>query len=74
MMCAAGVQAALIRRAKEGGSYRITVTLAQVTTFEMSLGLNDKAQLLDIGALGPEHQIQPLADLIPGAWSSRGPC
>lgn len=24
----------------------------------MSLGLNDKAQLLDIDALGPEHQIQ----------------
>ena len=59
MMCAAAVQAALIRRAKEGGSYRITVTLAQVTTFEVSLGLNDKAQLLDIGALGPQHQIQP---------------
>lgn len=52
MLAAAGVQAALIRRAKEGGSYRITVTLAQVTTFEMSLGLNDKAQLLDITALG----------------------
>ncbi|HEX6555405.1 MAG TPA: CoA transferase, partial [Ktedonobacteraceae bacterium] len=40
MLTAAAVQAALIRRAKEGGSYRITVTLAQVTTFEMSLGLN----------------------------------
>jgi hypothetical protein len=35
------------------------VTLAQTTTFELSLGLNDKAQLLDIAALGPEHQIQP---------------
>ncbi len=53
MLTAAAVQAALIRRAKEGGSYRITVTLAQVTTFEMSLGLNDKAQLLDLEALGP---------------------
>jgi crotonobetainyl-CoA:carnitine CoA-transferase CaiB-like acyl-CoA transferase len=59
MLTAAAVQAALIRRAKEGGSYRITITLAQVTTFEMSLGLNDKAQLLEIEALGPEHQIQP---------------
>jgi crotonobetainyl-CoA:carnitine CoA-transferase CaiB-like acyl-CoA transferase len=58
MLTAAAVQAALIRRAKEGGSYRITVTLAQVTTFEMSLGLNDKAQLLNIDALGPEHRIQ----------------
>jgi crotonobetainyl-CoA:carnitine CoA-transferase CaiB-like acyl-CoA transferase len=58
MLTAAGVQAALIRRAKEGGSYRVTVTLAQTATFEMSLGLNDKAQLLDIESLGPEHQIQ----------------
>jgi crotonobetainyl-CoA:carnitine CoA-transferase CaiB-like acyl-CoA transferase len=58
MLAAAGVQAALIRRAKEGGSYRVTATLAQTATFEMSLGLNDKEQLLDIAALGPEHQIQ----------------
>jgi crotonobetainyl-CoA:carnitine CoA-transferase CaiB-like acyl-CoA transferase len=58
MLTAAAVQAALIRRAKEGGSYRITVTLAQVTTFEMSLGLNNKRQLLDLEALGPEHEIQ----------------
>jgi hypothetical protein len=58
MLTAAGIQAALIRRAMEGGSYRITVTLAQVTTFEMSLGFNNKAQLLDLESLGPEHQIQ----------------
>ena len=58
MLAAAGAQAVLIRRAKEGGSYRVTVTLAQTTTFEMSLGLNDKAQLQDNEALGPEHQIQ----------------
>jgi crotonobetainyl-CoA:carnitine CoA-transferase CaiB-like acyl-CoA transferase len=58
MLTAAGVLAALIRRAKEGGSYRITVTLAQVATFEMSMGLNDKAQLLAIDELGPEHRIQ----------------
>jgi len=58
MLAAAGVQAALLRRAKEGGSYRVTVTLAQTTTFELSLGLNDKAQLLTIDELGPEHQIQ----------------
>jgi crotonobetainyl-CoA:carnitine CoA-transferase CaiB-like acyl-CoA transferase len=58
MLAAAGVQAALIRRAREGGSYRVTVTLAQTTTFEMSTGLNDKAQLDAIDRLGPEHQIQ----------------
>jgi crotonobetainyl-CoA:carnitine CoA-transferase CaiB-like acyl-CoA transferase len=58
MMASAGVQAALIRRAKEGGSYRVTVTLTQTTMFEMSLGLNDKAKLDHIADLGPEHQIQ----------------
>lgn len=36
MIVAAGVQAALIRRAKEGGSYRVTVTLAQATTGEFT--------------------------------------
>ena len=58
MLTAAGVQAALVRRAKEGGSYRVTATLAQTATFELSPGLNDKAQLLDIESLGPEHEIQ----------------
>jgi crotonobetainyl-CoA:carnitine CoA-transferase CaiB-like acyl-CoA transferase len=58
ILATAGVQAALLRRAAEGGSYRVTVTLAQTTTFELSLGLNDKAQLLALDELGPEHQIQ----------------
>jgi crotonobetainyl-CoA:carnitine CoA-transferase CaiB-like acyl-CoA transferase len=58
MLTAAGIEAALIRRAREGGSYRVTVTLAQTTTFEMSLGLNNKADLAAIDALGPDHQIQ----------------
>jgi crotonobetainyl-CoA:carnitine CoA-transferase CaiB-like acyl-CoA transferase len=58
LLAAAGAQAALIRRAKEGGSYRVTVTLTQATMFELGLGLNDKAQLGHIADLGPEHQIQ----------------
>jgi crotonobetainyl-CoA:carnitine CoA-transferase CaiB-like acyl-CoA transferase len=58
MLTAAAIEAALIRRAREGGSYRVTVTLAQTTTFEMSLGLNDKADLAAIDTLGPDHQIQ----------------
>ena len=58
MLVAAGVQAALIRRAREGGSYRVTVSLAQTTTFEMSTGFNDKAQLDAIDTLGAGHQIQ----------------
>ncbi|MHB8233745.1 MAG: CoA transferase, partial [Solirubrobacteraceae bacterium] len=58
MLATAGVQAALLRRATEGGSYCVTVTLAQTTSFELSLGLNDKAQLLALDELGAEHQIQ----------------
>jgi crotonobetainyl-CoA:carnitine CoA-transferase CaiB-like acyl-CoA transferase len=58
MLAAAGVQAALLRRAKEGGSYRVTVTLAQTVQFELSLGLNDKATLGNIAEMGPDHQIQ----------------
>lgn len=56
MIAAAGVQA-VVRRAAEGDSHGVTVTLAQASTFEMSLGLNAKAQLMDIDELGPEHQI-----------------
>ena len=53
---AIGAQAALIRRAKEGGSYRVRVTLAQCATFMLSLGLVDKNMLLDLKSLGEEHQ------------------
>jgi crotonobetainyl-CoA:carnitine CoA-transferase CaiB-like acyl-CoA transferase len=59
MLTAAAIEAVLVRRAREGGSYRVTVTLAQTTTFEMSLGLSDKAELAAIDTLGPDHQIQP---------------
>jgi crotonobetainyl-CoA:carnitine CoA-transferase CaiB-like acyl-CoA transferase len=53
---AIGAQAALIRRAKEGGSYRVRVTLAQCATFMLSMGLIDKNVLLDLKSLGEEHQ------------------
>src|SRR4029077_8986610 len=39
---AAGVQAALIRRAKEGGSYHVRVNLARCAMWFMSLGKFDK--------------------------------
>jgi crotonobetainyl-CoA:carnitine CoA-transferase CaiB-like acyl-CoA transferase len=58
MLLTAGIQAALIRRITEGGSYRVTATLAGTTGFEMGLGLNEKAQLAALDSLGPEHQIQ----------------
>lgn len=51
-----GVQAALLRRAVEGGSYRVTVTLSQTIMFEQALGLVENGVLLDLDNLGPEHQ------------------
>jgi crotonobetainyl-CoA:carnitine CoA-transferase CaiB-like acyl-CoA transferase len=55
-MLAVGLQAALLRRAKEGGSYRVSVSLAQGATWLMSLGLIPKSDLLDIPSMGPDHQ------------------
>ena len=55
-MAAIGIQAALLRRAREGGSYKVSVSLAQGATWLMSLGLIPKTDLLDIESLGPEHQ------------------
>jgi crotonobetainyl-CoA:carnitine CoA-transferase CaiB-like acyl-CoA transferase len=54
---AIGIKAALLRRAKEGGSYRVRVTLSQCTQYIMSLGLNDKRVIEDLENLGEEHQI-----------------
>ena len=53
---AIGAQAALIRRAKEGGSYRVNVTLGQCATWLLGLGVVDKDVLLDMKGLGKEHQ------------------
>lgn len=53
---AIGVQAALLRRAAEGGSYKVTVTLAQTIMLEQALGLVDNDTLLNLANLGPEHQ------------------
>ena len=43
-----GVQSALMRRATEGGSYRVTVTLTQTVMFELALGLVYNNTLLDL--------------------------
>ena len=51
-----GAQAALMRRATEGGSYKVTVTLTQTVMFELALGLVDKNTLLDLDSMGEEHQ------------------
>ncbi|PHS35872.1 MAG: hypothetical protein COB07_12870 [Sulfurovum sp.] len=55
-MLAIGIQAALLRRAKEGGSYKVSVSLAQGATWLMSLGLIPKKDLIDFDKKGPEHQ------------------
>merc|ERR1712238_115553 len=54
-----GAQAALMRRATEGGSYKVTVTLTQTVMFELALGLVKKDMLVELDKLGPEHA--PLA-------------
>ncbi len=51
-----GVQAALLRSATEGGSYKVTVTLTQTVMLEQALGLLDSSALLNLADLGPEHQ------------------
>ena len=55
-MATMGTQAALIRRAKEGGSYKVTCTLSQTAMYMLSLGLVDKNTLLDLENMGEEHQ------------------
>jgi crotonobetainyl-CoA:carnitine CoA-transferase CaiB-like acyl-CoA transferase len=55
-----GVQAALLRRASEGGSYKVSVTLTQTVMLEQALGLIDGGTLLNLADLGPDHQpLQP---------------
>jgi len=51
---AAGIQAALIRRAKEGGSYHVRVNLARCAMWFMSLGMFDKNAP---APTGEQHQL-----------------
>ncbi|HEY1782350.1 MAG TPA: CoA transferase [Roseiarcus sp.] len=57
---AAGILAALRRRAKEGGSYHVRVTLARAAMWFMSLGQFDS---LEFDYLAPEHRMIPLRTL-----------
>ena len=54
---AIGAKAALLRRATEGGSYVVRVTLTQCVQYMTSLGFNDKRVIEDYENLGEEHQI-----------------
>jgi crotonobetainyl-CoA:carnitine CoA-transferase CaiB-like acyl-CoA transferase len=62
---AAGIQAALIRRAKEGGSYHVRVNLARAAMFFMSLGTFDKNAS---APAGEQHQI-----LVPDTITAQTP-
>jgi crotonobetainyl-CoA:carnitine CoA-transferase CaiB-like acyl-CoA transferase len=54
---AIGAKAALLRRAKEGGSYTVRVSLTQCVQYMTSLGFNDKRMIENLADLGEEHQI-----------------
>jgi crotonobetainyl-CoA:carnitine CoA-transferase CaiB-like acyl-CoA transferase len=55
-LATAGAKIALMRRATEGGSYRVSVNLSQTAMFMLSLGLIEKRALLDLRNLGEEHR------------------
>jgi crotonobetainyl-CoA:carnitine CoA-transferase CaiB-like acyl-CoA transferase len=54
---AIGIKAALLRRATEGGSYVVRVTLSQTVMYMASLGFIDKRIIDDYENLGEQHQI-----------------
>jgi crotonobetainyl-CoA:carnitine CoA-transferase CaiB-like acyl-CoA transferase len=54
---AIGVKEALLRRAKEGDSYSVRITLSQCVQYMIGLGFNDKRQVEVLETLGEEHQI-----------------
>ena len=54
---AIGAKTALLRRAREGGSYSVRVTLSQCVQYIISLGFNDKRVIEELESLGEEHQI-----------------
>ena len=57
---AAGIIAALRRRAKEGGTYHVRIVLARAAMWFMSLGQFDS---LDFDETLPEHRMIPLRTL-----------
>ncbi|SDP39533.1 CoA transferase [Phyllobacterium sp. OV277] len=58
-LAAIGVQAALLRRAREGGSYRVSVNLAQTIMLEQAIGLIDTDTLMKLDTLGDDHKPLP---------------
>jgi crotonobetainyl-CoA:carnitine CoA-transferase CaiB-like acyl-CoA transferase len=67
-----GTIAALMRRATEGGSYRITLNLTRIATWILSLGLVDRTHAHDT-ALAPDPG-SPHAYLDPDTFTADTPC
>jgi crotonobetainyl-CoA:carnitine CoA-transferase CaiB-like acyl-CoA transferase len=57
---AAGATAALVRRAREGGSHRVSVSLARTGMFVTSLGQVDPA----LAGVTPEHELREPASVL----------
>lgn len=58
-LAAIGIQAALMRRAREGGSYRVSVNLAQTIMLEQAIGFVDTDTLMKYDELGDDHKPLP---------------
>ncbi|MGD6755360.1 CoA transferase [Streptomyces sp. BH105] len=54
-LMAAGVSEALARRAREGGSYRVHVSLTRAALWILSLGIFDKAYAKETAGTGERH-------------------
>ena len=63
-----GILAALRRRAVEGGSYRVTVSLTRIVLWLLSLGIFDKAYAQATAGSSDEH-----ADIAPDLFTAETP-
>ncbi|MFC5724234.1 CoA transferase [Streptomyces gamaensis] len=64
-----GIIAALLRRATEGGSYRVHVSLTRVALWILSLGVLDKDYARELAGTGEQH-----AYLDPDTFTADTPC
>ncbi|MFH8735356.1 MULTISPECIES: CoA transferase [unclassified Streptomyces] len=67
-----GAVAALMRRATDGGSYRVTLNLTRIATWILSLGVFDRDYAHEV-ALDPDPN-SPHAYLDPDAFTAETPC
>lgn len=63
------VAAALKRRATEGGSYRIRISLARLSLWLLEMGIFDKTYARSVAGKGGEH-----AYLAPELFQAETPC